>query len=373
MRPDTVIVGAGIIGLSIARELHKRGERNIVVLDRGTAGSEASWAAAGMLSPQAEADRVDTFFRFCSEARDLYPAFADELLEETGFDIELDQTGTISAAFTESELNELGERLRWQTQTGLEVTQLASQDLRELEPHLSKDVLGGLLFKNDWQVENRRVLRALLEYSTRNGVAIREHTEVRKLLLVGDRITGVETGSGNIECSRVILTAGAWTSLIKPKTASIQPIRGQMMAFVPNAPVLDHVVYGAGGYLVPRRDGRLLVGATVENVGFDRTVTDEAVKSLRDTALEIIPGLANVRISESWAGLRPMSTDGLPVLGPIQGIDGLVTATGHYRNGILLAPLTAKLIADVLNNRSSEYLDAYGAARFADRSAGVSF
>ena len=370
MRPDTLIIGAGIIGLCIARELHKRGERNIVLLDRSDAGSESSWAAAGMLSPQAEARETDSFLRFCSEARDRYPAFAEELRSETGIDIELDRTGTICVACSDRESLELAERAGSQDREGLDVQRLSAAEIRELEPELSEKVRDGLLFPNDWQVENRKVIQALIEYAKRYGILIRERIEARKLIIENGEVTGVETEQGNIYCGRVIITAGAWTSQIEPLPAVVRPMRGQMICFHPERRLLRHVVYGTGCYIVPRRDGRILVGATVEDVGFDKSVTEEAVKLLRDNGLEMVPALGNVKMMERWCGFRPFASDGLPVLGCVSGIENLALATGHFRNGILLAPLTGSVIADHLYGTESPYLSLYGPARFASRSAG---
>ncbi len=372
MRPETLIVGAGVIGLSIARELHRRGERGIVMLDRGAAGCEASWAAAGMLTPQAEADELDLFFRFCTEARDAYPQFAAELLDETGIDIELDRTGTINLAFSDAGSAQLRKRFDWQKRCGFDVRVLSPVDIRKIEPVLAPNVRSGLLFPDDWQVENRRLVDALRKYANDNSIEIREHCAATKLVIEAGRAIGIETTRGNIECGRIILSAGAWTSLIKPPLARVIPIRGQMICFRPEKPLLRHVIFGPRGYLVPRRDGRILAGATVENAGFEDTVTAAGVESLRKMALELVPGLGNLEITETWSGLRPFSADGLPVLGGVPGIENLTVATGHFRNGILLAPITARIIAEsLLEERGPEYLAAFAPGRFTGKTAGV--
>jgi glycine oxidase len=371
MQPRTIIIGAGIIGLTIARELHLRGERNLLLVDRGPAGREASWAAAGMLSPQAEAHVADDFFRFCCEARTLYPTFAAELLDETGVDIELDQTGTMQVTFSDERSSKLAERFEWQRKAGLEVERLSFDEIRELEPSISPSVRDGLLFPNDWQVENRKLVEALLEYARRNRIEILENTEARDLIHEAGEIRGIDTSAGRWYCDRAVMTAGAWTTRICTLPFRVKPIRGQMVCFRPEKSLLKHVVQEPNGYLVPRKDGRILAGATVEDVGFENMVTDGAVNSLQEMALEILPSLGNLNITESWSGLRPFASDGFPVLGRVPGIKNLTVATGHYRNGILLAPLTAKLIADeMIDGLVSPYLSAFGADRFARRNAG---
>jgi glycine oxidase len=365
---DILIVGGGVIGLSIARALSKKGCGRITILERGEIGKEASFAAAGMLAPQAETDASDEFFHFCSESNASYPQFAEELRDETGVDIELDRSGTLYLAFTEHDSAEIRRRYEWQKSARLEVEHLTAQETRKTEPFVSPDVLESLLFPNDRQVENRKLLHALRKFAEINGIGIRENTEVKNLSIDCGRITGVETGTEKFSAEIVVLATGAWTSLIKADSfflPQIKPIRGQMMSFFNAQRMFSRVIYSPRGYLVPRADGRILAGATVEDAGFDKSVTDAGIALLRDHALEIAPSLVNLEIRESWANLRPFAADGLPVLGAIAGCENLFVATGHYRNGILLAPLTAKIMADkIVDGKDSDYLRSFGVRRF---------
>lgn len=366
---DVLIVGGGVIGLSIARELHRRGMRNITVLDAGSCGRESSWAAAGMLGPQAEADVSDMFFRFCCESRDLYPAFSDELLSETGIDIELDRAGTLSIAFTNEDVVRLRQRYEWQKAAGLNVELFSATDVRRAEPFISPDVLEGLNFPGDWQVDNRKLCEALRSYCEINGITVSENIPAVQVLFENGRVSGVETKNGSLYAGEVILAAGAWTSQLMPPEANIkvniEPIRGQMIGLHTAKRLFERVVYSANGYIVPRRNGRILAGSTTEKVGYDDSTTDDAASALFTMACGISPSFVNLEIADRWAGLRPRTADGLPVIGRIEGIDGMYLAAGHYRNGILLAPMTARMAAaELMGADTSAYHQTFNPGRF---------
>ena len=359
-----------MIGLSVARALARKQVGSVLLMERGDLGREASFAAAGMLAPQAEANVDDAFFRLCCRSRDLYHAFAAQLLEETGIDIELDSTGTLYCAFTEHDHAEIVKRYEWQRAVGLVVEQLTPRQARELEPNLSAKVLAGLKFPRDVQVENRRLLRALGAANQKLGVGCYEHTNVEALRVERGKVTGVSTSKGFVNTSNVVIASGAWTSLIKTGPAStqfrIEPVRGQMMCFEAQPALARHVIYSQRGYLVPRRDGRLLAGSTTEAAGFAKEVTPGGLESIRDHALEIAPRIAELTLVDTWAGLRPRAADELPVLGKTGETEGLFFATGHYRNGILLAPLTGELIAALIaDNVVAAELQTFTPDRFA--------
>lgn len=365
---NVLIIGGGIIGLSLVRELRKKDVRRITILERGAIGRESSYAAAGMLAPNAETDRADAFTSFCTESLRLYPNFAAELLDETGVDIELDRNGTLYLAFTEKDSAEIRHRYEWQKRAGLTLEHLTAQETRRAEPFVSPDVRESLFFPDDWQVENRKVLRAMEKYAEINQIKIVENTEITHLLTENDKIIGAATESEKFFAEKVVLTTGAWTSLIKTvgfALPQVKPIRGQMIGFQTAKRLFAKVIYTPRGYIVPRADGRILVGATLEDAGFDKTVTDAGEKLLMGAALEISPSIANLEIIEKWAGLRPLAADGLPILGEFAGYDNLFIATAHYRNGILLAPLTAKILAEkIAKNLDSGYFEFFNPRRF---------
>lgn len=355
---EVLIIGGGVIGLSIARELHSRGIQQITVLEKGVCGEESSWAAAGMLGPQAEADKPGTFYDLCSESRDLYPAFADDLLAGTGINIELDRSGTLYVAFTDEDVAVLNIRYEWQKKAGLAVERLTADETRRAEPFISPDVRMSLLFPNDWQVENRKLLTALKRYAEINDIEIRENAAVESFLIDAGRVTGAKTKDSTFLADKTVLATGTWSSLIKICDAAmpfaVTPVRGQMICMRTAKRLFERVIYSRRGYIVPRADGRILAGSTTEFAGFTKGVTDDAINDLSNMAFEIAPSMDRLPVIDSWSGLRPYAADGMPIIGSVDGVENLFIATAHYRNGILLAPVTAKIAADVLTTGASD-------------------
>lgn len=375
MNSEILIIGGGVIGLSIARELNRRGVRGITVVEQGRCGEQSSWAAAGMLGAQAETDEPGDMLAFLAESRSKYPELAASLFGDTAIDIELDQKGTLYLAFDDDDVRQISARVQWQQKAGLNVQTMTAAEVRRTEPFVSPEVIGGALFPNDWQVENRKLIKALRHYADLNDVKIVEERSVIDLISQNGGVRGARTDEGEIIAGKTILATGAWTSLIKlgdvDMPLKVEPVRGQIVAFQTAKRLIGHVIYSRRGYIVPRADGRILAGSTSENVGFEKAVTDSAASALQQMAAEIAPNLSSLAITDHWSGLRPFAMDGLPVLGAFAGIDGMTIATAHYRNGILLAPLTAKLVADkVLKNIVPSYLTTFSPDRFRLRSVG---
>jgi glycine oxidase len=299
----------------------------------------------------------------------MYADFAAALREETGTDIELATTGTLYLALSYHDLVEIEKRYEWQTQAGLSVEKLATAQARAIEPCINETVLGALRFPRDVQVENRRLLSALTNSVSKLGIQIITETSVESIRTKGDRVSGVKTSRGFISCEIVVVAAGTWSSFIQivsHKLAfAIEPIRGQMISFDARPQLCRHVIYTPRGYIVPRQDGRLLAGSTSEHAGFAKQVTAGGIGTILANAQEISPAIANLPIVDTWAGLRPRAPDNLPVLGPCDEIGGLFYATGHYRNGILLAPVTGELIAEaVVGGVTSPLLGPFSPSRF---------
>jgi glycine oxidase len=368
---DVIVVGGGVVGLSVARALARRRAGRVLLIERGRPGMEASHAAAGMLGAQAEANAADAFLALACASRDMYPSFADALLEETGVSIELERTGTLYLAFTAEDEAEIEHRCEWQKRAGLHVEPLAREEVLRLEPRVSPSVRSALRFPLDVQVENRRLVAALAVAVERAGVELLTGTNVSSLMVERERVTGVETSRGNITAPIVVLAGGAWTSLIGHGGAGaapfrVEPVRGQMLCFEAQARPLRHVIYSPRGYLVPRLDGRLLAGSTTEHAGFNACVTGGGIHTISKHAIEIAPIVAGLPLQDAWAGLRPRgSVDELPVMGGSAEVRGLYYATGHYRNGILLAPITGELIADeITSGARPPLLEAFTPERF---------
>lgn len=367
---DAIIVGGGVVGLAIARALMLARTGRVVLIERGQLGAEASHAAGGMLAAQAESDANDAFLELALRSRELYPRYAEALLEETGINIELEQTGTLYLAFTDEDEREIEHRYDWQSRAGLVVEQLTVDDARRLEPSVSVEARSALRFPLDWQVDNRRLVAALAASAQNSGAHLLTSLNVESLLIERAHVAGVKTARGSIHAPVVVVASGAWASSLMATDAGlpqirIEPVRGQMLCFDARPPVARHVIYSPRGYLVPRMDGRILAGSTTEHAGFDKRVTAGGAHTVLTHALEIVPALENLPLVDAWAGLRPRAVDDLPVLGASAQTRGLFYALGHYRNGILLAPITAEMMAEeITSGIGSPLMKAFTPERF---------
>ena len=365
---DAAIVGGGIIGCAIAWRLSQAGLR-VVVIERGEVGREASWAAGGMLAPLAEAKQADAFFALAVASRTMYADFARELRETTDIDIEYRTEGTLYLALADADEEELEHRWQWQREAGLSIKKLTAECVRKLEPSLTPKLRWALKFPEDHQVANRRLMLALEAAARKAGAAFWTETEALELVTSYSQVSAITTTRGDIQAKTVILAAGCWSGLLKTDgdkaMTQVEPVRGQMISLTMPVPALQHVVYSSSGYLVPRLGGFVIAGSTTENVGYDKRVTAGGIASIIDRAVEIAPGLAEQELQETWAGLRPKTKDEWPILGTDPQINGLVYATGHYRNGILLTPITARTISDlVTRGESAVDLNPFNISRF---------
>lgn len=345
-----VVVGGGIVGIAVARALAVRGQR-VALVERAKIGREASFAAAGMLAPQAEVESGGPFLDLCIESRDLYPSFVEELYAETGVDVWYRNDGSFHVAFDDEEAARLERDMRTQRELGLECELLAPSAARRAEPALAANITAVLSIPNDHQVDNRRLVDAALLSCYAHGVEVVENTPVRSLRRdAAGRVVGVETTAGQFEAETVVVAAGCWSNLVADFEVPVEPVKGQMLMLELGAPPFRRVVRTERCYAVARVDGRVLVGATMERVGFDKSVSPEAVGTLLEAGREVVPSLANAVGGEAWAGLRPATPDGLPAIGSVE--EGLIAATGHFRNGILLAPVTARIVAGIVHGEA---------------------
>lgn len=361
---DVIVVGAGIVGLSAARALAAEGAR-VLVLDRGRPGAEASSAAAGMLAAQAETEEGSPLLALAVRARARHASLAAELEAETGIDVLRSQRGTIEVAFTEEEERTLARRLEWQRTLGLPAESMRAVEVRKAEPNVNPAVLRGLFLADDRSVDNVRLTRALAASVAARGASLLSGRPVTSLLLEEGRVAGVRAGGDVLRAPVVIEAMGAWSALLggDPSPPPVEPVRGQIVAFdVPGH--LSHVVCTARGYIVPRADGRLLAGSTLERAGYDKKVTPGGLETVLRIAVEIAPRLADKPVADSWAGLRPGTPDHLPIVGP-GAAPGLFHATGLYRSGILLGPLVGEAVARLAMGADPGIdLSAFSPARF---------
>lgn len=362
---DAVVVGGGVVGLAAARVLAAEGIR-VLVVERGRVGEEASGAAAGMLTAQVHAAPGAPLLDLALRARERHAALAAELEDETGIGVDRSERGALEIAFTDAAAEALSDRARWQRGRGLAAEPLAAAELAEAEPNISPDVRGGVFYRDDRAVDNVRLCRALAASAVARGATLLAGRPVTALILEGGRVAGVQAGRERIDAPLVLNAAGAWAGLLAgdPAPPPVEPVRGHIVAFDVAPPLLRHVVWSPAGYLVPRADGRLLAGSTVENAGFDKSVTAGALAAVLAIALEIAPRLAGVAVADSWAGLRPGSPDGLPIVGA-GGVPGLFHAAGLFKNGILLGPLVGEAAARLALGRDPGFdLEPYSPSRF---------
>jgi glycine oxidase len=343
---DVLVVGGGVIGCALARELAGRGIR-VAVAERAGIGGEASSAAAGLLTPQAESMTRGALFDAGLASRDLYPEWIERLEEETGEGVGYRRTGALVCALSEEEERRLDGCLAWQSLAGLPVEAYEAAAIpAALRRHVSARARRALFFPEEAFVHCPRLMAALARSLERRGVGVHTGTTVLALRRDGGRCRGVETTSGFLAADAVVDAAGAWAGLLGglPREVPVRPVRGQIVALRCEDPP-SAIVQTEEVYLVARSDGKLLAGATVEEAGFRKEVTAAGVAGLLASALRLSPALAGAAFEGAWAGLRPGSPDGLPLLGE-SGLPGFWLATGHFRNGVLLAPWTARALAD---------------------------
>jgi glycine oxidase len=362
------IIGGGVIGLAIGWRLASRGAE-VDLFERGAAGRGASWAAAGMLAAGCETEPGEADLGTLNRASlALWPDFAAGLEAASGMTVGLRREGTLIVALNRDDLARLRHDYEFQTSQGIALEWLTPAEAREREPHLAPQLAGAVFSPGDWQVDNRLVAVALAEAFRRAGGRLHENSPVSSLDYANGRVRGIVTAEGAHAADCVVVAAGAWSGTLDlpGEKLPIRPIKGQMLAvrMDPKAPLLSHVVWAPRAYLVPRADGRLIIGATVEERGFDEAITAGGLFGLLDGAWRALPAIEDLPIAETWVGFRPGSRDDAPILGP-SGIDGLWLATGHHRNGILLTPVTADAVAaSILDQRLDPRIAAFSRGRF---------
>jgi glycine oxidase len=345
---DVVVVGAGVIGLLAARELAAAGA-GVVVLDRSRPARESSWAGGGILSPLYPWRYPAPVNRLAQWSQGIYRELCDSLRDSSGIDPEWIPSGMLVVDIDDRESIE-----RWAAAFSMRFEYIDTRTVRELEPELGLEPDLALWLPEVAQVRNPRLVKALLESLQRTGVEIRPDSPVQGWRTSGDRVTAVQTPSGELHADNFVAASGAWTAGVLESTGlrlPFQPVRGQMLLFRGEPDRVRRISLYRGRYVIPRRDGRVLVGSTLEFVGFDKHTTDEALADLRQSAFELVPALVELPMERHWAGLRPGSPDGVPMIGPHPALTNLYICTGHFRNGVVLGPASARLLADQLLGR----------------------
>jgi glycine oxidase len=367
--PDIIVVGAGIVGCAVACELARRGA-SVQIVEERAAGMGATHAAAGILAPHIEVSSPTAFLDLAVRSLGLFDDFIARAQADSGMSVLYRRTGTLQVATTEDGMRGLRNAAARLEAQHVVLGLLDAQTVFAEEPHLSQDVVGGLVVPLHGFVATGELIRALAGAARRHGAQVIEGSRVRRIVAAGGDVT-VETDRGPLAGSAVVLAAGSWSGRIEivglPARVPVRPIRGQLLRLSWKGPMLRRVVWSDRCYLVPWDDGTLLVGATMEEAGFDERTTVAGVRDLLEAACEIAPGAWTAGFVDARAGLRPASTDLLPIIGASRVVPNLMYATAHYRNGILLAPLTAALVADaMLENRIDPALAVVSPQRFGD-------
>ncbi|MDJ0848738.1 MAG: glycine oxidase ThiO [Myxococcota bacterium] len=344
-RSDVLVVGGGVIGCAVAWFAAREG-LSVTLLERGEVAGEASGAAAGMLLPFGEAEDEGPFLHWALKSLGLFPELCAELRERSGIDPELEASGALHVATSEEAERDLRARARRFAARRLEWLDAAAA--RREEPRLGDALRGALSAPDEAHVRSPLLTRAYAGAAAEVGARIERGAAVTGLLRQGARVAGVETDAGARHAGSVVLCAGAWVPGLVPFHLPVEPVRGQIVSLENLHPPLRLILVSGGVYLVPKRDGSLVVGATEEPVGFDCRVTAGGVAQLLAAATGLVPALADARLRDGWAGLRPATPDRLPLIGRVPGHEGLIVAAGHFRNGVLLSPITGRLVADLL-------------------------
>ncbi len=367
---DIIVIGGGIIGCSLAYRLAQQGVK-VTVIEKGQPGEEASKAAAGMLAPQAEAAHGvhDPMAELCFASHALYPEFVAGLEDMSGIRIGYQTTGSIYVAADFKEAQVLAGLLERQLKAGKPAEEISPQHLQEMEPAVTQHIEAAIYLPNDRHVDNRHLMMALVAAASQCGVEFLNHTPALGLEFKGERAVGVRLPGQIISGDTIINAAGCWAGLVDSGNRvqlPVRPIRGQIVCLQQQPQPLRHLIHSSNCYLVPWPDGRILVGSTLENVGYNKEVTAKGMQQFLEAAIKMAPALENAAVREVWAGLRPDTPDNLPILGATK-IPNFIVATGHFRNGILLAPITAKLISElIVNGQSSLSLKPFSPNRFTE-------
>jgi len=346
--PEVIIIGGGIIGMLTARELHNAGV-DVLAIERGPLGGESSWAGGGIISPLYPWLYSKSVNQLAEISKTIYPGLAQQLQDESGVDCELITSGLLFTSLEEQQQAE-----SWAQEWSVELQTITdAQQIHEIEPQVSTDIESGLWLPDIMQIRNPKLVKALKGSFDTLGIKYLEHTTVQELIIEAGVMRGVKTATEVYTADKVIIASGAWSAgFIKgEKNVAVEPVKGQMIMFRGEPGLIRRMVLSSGHYIIPRKDGRVLAGSTLEHTGFDKSVTDVATVELRRAAVEIIPALGDMEIERQWAGLRPGTEQGIPYICMHPEIDGLYINAGHYRNGVVLGAASVRLMTEMVLGR----------------------
>jgi glycine oxidase len=350
MNQTVLVVGGGVIGLLTARNLQSEGFR-VTVVEQGQTGCEASWAAGGILAPMYPWQYPDEITQLYIWSAKQYQRLSRELFYETGIDPHY-----IACGMLIWDTEEKDRALAWAAQMEIPCKRLTPDRISEIEPCLNLHRNDALLFPTMAQIRPPRLMQALRKSMDIRGIPVLDQTKVERILYSDNTLAGIETEKGELSADIVVVTAGAWSHALLADTqldTEVEPVRGQMIQYQANPGLLRSMVQYRHRYLIPRRDGVILVGSTIEYAGFDKSISSEVVRELKQFAVAMLPSLSHFEVTSTWSGLRPGRPNPIPLIGPHPRIQGLFINTGHFRNGVVLAPASAQLMTDCILSRSS--------------------
>jgi glycine oxidase len=342
---DCIVVGGGVIGLMTARQLFNRGV-DVMLLERGPLGGESSWAGGGIISPLYPWRYSEAVNVLAERSKRIYPELAEELLDETGKDSELLTSGLFTVSDSDKKIFD------WADRWSVDATYIDDAKLiREIEPSVSSELVGGIWMPDIMQIRNPKFVKALKASFDSLSIGYRESSPVDDILVESGRVTGVKVGADTLAADSVVIASGAWSAQFNStrSTVDVMPVKGQMIMYKGEPDLVKRIILSEGHYVIPRRDGRILAGSTLEKIGFDKTISSTAYDELHESAVSLIPQLAGLQIERQWAGLRPGTDKGIPYVCQHDEIEGLYVHAGHYRNGIVLGAASAELMADIIS------------------------
>ncbi len=342
---ECIVIGGGVIGLLTARALFKSG-MDVLVLERGALGGESSWAGGGIVSPLYPWRYADAVNQLAERSKQLYPQLIAELLDESGVDSELLNSGLFTVVH-----NEVESIRQWGKRWLVDMEYVSDRaEIKSLEPMVGAAVDAGFWMPDIMQVRNPELVKALKGSFNKLSIAYREHCPAEEILIEKNKVTGVRAKNKVFHSNKIVIASGAWTTQFTSTRTSVavQPVKGQMIMYRGDPGLLKRMVLAGGHYIIPRKDGRILAGSTLEKVGFDKTISDDAMAELHQAAISLVPRLKDLTIERQWAGLRPGTEQGIPYICAHDEIDGLYVHAGHYRNGIVLGAASAELMAAIL-------------------------